>query len=266
MFASLGRKRSPFEIQRAVVFALFVRELKGRFGGQWRGVFWTLLQPIGGLLVQIAIFSSVHKALSPSTPYAVFLLTGMIPYKLSFGIALRLMDGIEANRGLFVYRQVKPMDTLISRTLLEVTMYFIIYSLILGGMGWLGYSVLPAQPLEFISLGMLVVALGFSLGLLLAMATNSAPRSRVVIRIVTTPLYLLSGVMLSLSNVPPDVRPYLLWNPGLHVVELSRGYFFPMHHVMPGVSVAYVAGVAMIALTVGLSLYRVRRHQLIVVQ
>ena len=31
------RKRSPWEIQRAVIFALFIRELQTRMGGRWLG-------------------------------------------------------------------------------------------------------------------------------------------------------------------------------------------------------------------------------------
>ena len=43
--------RTPFEIQKAVVFALFVRELKTRFGKYRLGYVWALLQPIAHVMV-----------------------------------------------------------------------------------------------------------------------------------------------------------------------------------------------------------------------
>ena len=38
--------RSPWQIQRSVVFALLLREVKGRFGGRLIGGFWVLFEPL----------------------------------------------------------------------------------------------------------------------------------------------------------------------------------------------------------------------------
>ena len=62
-------------------------------------------------------------------------------------IMRELMDSIEANRGLFNYRQVKPFDTLLSRAAVESIMNLVVYVFSLGILGWMGYHVLPARPL-----------------------------------------------------------------------------------------------------------------------
>lgn len=258
-------KRSPLEIQRAVLFALFVRELKTRFGGSWSGVLWVVLEPLANVLIMAAIFGSLHRAVSPSIEYPVFLVTGMLPFFLFRNLAFRLMDAIDANRGLFAYRQVKPMDAIVSRALLEVVLMSMVYGLTLTVLMALGYDVLPARPLELMGVSALLVMLGFSMGLFFAVATHGTPRVRAFIRVCRAPLYFLSGVVFAVRALPEELRWWLLWNPVLHLMELMRSCFFASYPMLPGVDASYVAGFALTFLILGLSLYRVRRRQLIAV-
>lgn len=265
MSAAQSPKRSPLEIQRAVVFALFLREMKTRFEGRWIGVFWVLLEPLAQVLLMTAIFGALHSAVSPSIEYPVFLVTGMLPFFIFRNLMFRLMDAIDANRGLFAYRQVKPMDTLLSRALLEVVLQSAVYALVLAVLMWLGYSVLPVRPLELMGVSALLVLLGFALGLVFAVTTNDLPRVRTFIRISGMPLYLMSGVMFSVRALPQELRWWLMWNPALHLVELSRSNFFPNYPLLPEINAEYVATVTLVCLALGLSLYRVRRQRLIAV-
>lgn len=256
-------KRSPLEIQRAVLFALFVRELKTRFEGSWAGVLWVLVEPLGYVLIMTAIFGSLHRAFSPSIAYPVFLVTGMLPFFLFRNVAFRLMEAVDANLGLFAYRQVKPMDAIVSRALLELVLMSMVYALTLAVLMGLGHDVLPARPLELIGTSALLVLLAFSLGLFLAVATHGAPRVRAFVRVTRAPLYFLSGVVFSVRALPDELRWWLLWNPVLHLMELMRGCFFASYPVLPEANAGYVAGFALTFLVLGLCMYRVRRRQLI---
>lgn len=261
--ASPLRKRTPWEIQRAVVFALFARELKTRFGGHWLGAFWALLEPGGHLAVLMVIFGTIRSRVLPGIDYPMFLLTGLVPFFLFRNLALRGMQAIEANRGLFAYRQVKPADPLISRAIIEVALYAVVYAVALATLARLGFDAVPACPLELIGTSALLVAAGFGLGLLLAVATDEFPHARNLVSIAFLPLYLMSGIVFPVAALPRDLLPWLLWNPVLHAIELSRGYFLAHYRVLPEVSAAYVAIFALAVVAASMSLYRVRRHRLI---
>jgi capsular polysaccharide transport system permease protein len=265
MSAQQHRKRSSFAIQRTVVFALFVREIKARLGGRWGGAVWVVVEPLAHIAVLMAMFATIRHILSPGIDYPIFLLTGLMPYIIFRSLAFRLMEGIEANRSLYAYRQVKPMDALVSRALLEVVLQSAVYLLALALMAWLGLDVLPARPLELIGVSAVIIALGFSLGLFLAVSTHGAPRARVFIRICSGPLYLLSGVIMSVNSLPTDWRQYLLWNPGLHLVELSRSCFFRQYRPLPEISATYLLALTTVFLALGMSLYRVRRQQFVTI-
>jgi capsular polysaccharide transport system permease protein len=258
-------RRDPFAVQRAVIHALLLRELKTRFGGRWLGVYWALLEPLAQVMVLTLLLGSLHRVILPGIDYPVFLWIGLVPFQLFKNMALRLMEGIDSNRALFGYRQVKPIDTLVARALLEVGLYGTISVLMLAAFGVLGMAWWPACPLEVLVLGLVLTAGGFGLGLCLAVLTDEFPQARSFARIVFMPLYVLSGVITPLHVAPSEWWPVLLANPLVHAIELSRAYFLPNYRVVDGVSVEYVASCSLVALALGLAMYRVRRHQLLTV-
>lgn len=257
-------RRSSWEIQRTVVFALFLRELKTRFEGRWLGVLWVIFEPLAHVLLLLLVFGFLRHTMSTGVEYPVFLLTGLIPFFTFKNLSTRLMSAIDSNRGLFTYRQVKPMDALISRALLELCITSVVYAIALGLLGWLGYHFLPVRPLELLAVSALLVLLGVSFGLVLAVATHFLPKLRVIVQLMFFPLYFISGVLFPVHAVPANLQPWLLWNPVLHLIELSRGCFFPQYQVLDGVSAWFVAAVALPCALLGLSLYRVRRERLLV--
>lgn len=254
--------RSAWAIQQAVLFALLVREMKTRFGGRWIGGIWFVLEPLAHVLMMVAMFGVMHQAVSPSIDYPVFVVTGILPFFTFRSLSLRLMEGIDANRALFSYRQVKPMDTLVSRTVLEVALHGAIFVLALAVLAWFGYRVLPDEPLELVGVWGLLSVFGFGLGTLLAVLSHDFLPLRSMVRLVFFPLYLVSGVMFPIHAMPPEVIELLLWNPVLHLVEESRGHFFGAYPMLPAVDLAYPALWALLCTVLALALYRLRRQRL----
>lgn len=262
--ATAGRPRNAWEVQRAVVFALLLRELKARVGGQWIGAVWTLFEPLSHVLVLVAMFTLFVNRQAPvaGVEYAVFLVTGMLPYFLFQNLANRLMDGIESNRGLFAYRQVKPLDTLVARAIVEALMNMVVYAFTLGLLGWLGFHVLPSGPLELIGVQCVMFSLGVAYGLLCAVITNRRPRVKTFVKLLMMPLYLLSGVVFPVDFAPPDVLQWLLLNPLLHLVELSRHAFITAYVPLDKVNWQYPVMFTLATAAAALVFYRVERSRL----
>lgn len=259
------RQRSAVQVQRSVLLALVIRELRARVEGRWLGLLWMMFEPLAHVLMILALFGFRRHATSPNIEFPVFLLTGLLPFFIFRNLARRLPAAISSNRGLYAYRQVKPIDALVARAAVEVGLYSAVYLCALALLGWLGYSFLPHAPLELILISIALIVLGLGLGLVFAVVSHDRPRVQSVIGLAFLPLYLLSGVIFPLHTLPPDVREWLLWNPVLHLIELSRAHFIATYQALPGVEAAYPAGCALIALALGLGLYRVYRHQLVAV-
>lgn len=258
---SLPRKRDPLQIQRAVLFGLFVRNLRARIEGRWLGLLWMLFEPLAHVLVLVAFIGARRNLIGVNADYPVFLITGMLPFFLFRNLARRLPNAIRSNRGLFAYRQVKPFDALIASAMVEIALYSAVYLVALCLLGALGYHSVPHAPLELIIVSTVLVVFGISLGLLFSVLTHERPKVNTVIGLAFYPLYFASGVIFPLHNLSPIVRHWLLFNPVLHLIELSRAYFIPNYATLPGVSLAYPAAWALATAALAMSLYRVYRHR-----
>lgn len=256
-------KRTPWEVQRAVLIALFQRELKARFNGRWIRVFWVFLEPLAHLVFMTLIMTYVRHRIVPGMPIPLFLITGVVPFVLFRNISVRVMGSAEANRALFGYRQVQPIDPLIARVGVECVLQSVIYVVFLAALGWLGMPWLPSRPLELIGVSAVLVLLGLGLGLILMVGTEGIPQLRTLVRIAFMPLYLISGVIFHVRNLPSETIDKLAWNPLLHLIDLSRGYFAPQYPVIPQATLAYPAVTALVLLFIGLSMYRNKRQQLL---
>lgn len=250
-------------MQRDVLFALIVREAHARVGGQWVGAIWTLFEPLTHTLLFVVLYGVFMGREAPAGEYPVFLATGMIPFFFFQNLGNRLMDGIEANRGLFAYRQVQPVDVLTARAAIEFGMNLLVFVFTMSFLGWLGFAALPNDALAMIGVNLLLAAFGASFGLLMASLTYDRPRVRSMVRMTMFPLYLSSGVMFQVDTLPREYINWLLWNPMLHLVELSRHAFIPAYQPTDGVNAFYPLLMTLVILAWGLLLYRVKRHALI---
>lgn len=260
--ADVPRKRDAWEVQRAVLFALVLREAKARVGGQWIGAVWTVFEPLAHVLLILTIFGVIRGASIPGLEFPVFLVTGLLPYFLFQHLTVRLMDGIEANRGLFAYRQVKPLDTLLSRACVETIMNLLVYVVTLSILGRLGFSVVPQGALEVIGVNVLLCILGTGCGVFFAVLTHDRPRLRSTIRLSMTLMYFFSGVIFRIDLVPHDYREWMLLNPLVHLLELSRHAFIPAYQTAAGVNAVYPLVCALVVCAMAMLLYRADRLRL----
>jgi capsular polysaccharide transport system permease protein len=261
--ASPLQKRSAWEIQRAVIFALVLREFRTRIGRHWTGVVWTFLEPLGQVLLIVTVFGYLRRITSPNMEFPVFLVSGMLPYFLFRSLAQRLAESISTNRGLFSYRQVKPFDAVLGRGIVEILLWLAVVVMTLALLEWVGYQAIPQRPLEFLAVSALCALIGGGLGLLTAVSTNDQPRVRAALRMVYFPLYLASGVIFPVNKLPSQYMEWLLWNPMLQLVDLSRSSFEPRHPAIPDANWAYPAAFALIVCALAMALYRRDRQKLL---
>ena len=152
-----------------VIKALFLRELKTRFGETRLGYFWVFFEPMIHVTMLIFIFTFIKSRMIPNVPFELFLITGIVPFFLLRNIVYSVMDGAKANKSLFFYKPVTPMHVYLSRVLLEIFIYSTIFFIMMFIAGW--FFGFPAIPNDFLGAFFgffILVLLGFSLGLCLA--------------------------------------------------------------------------------------------------
>lgn len=247
--------RSGFEVQKAAVKALFLREMKTRFGKFRLGYLWAPLEPLFHMLVMITIFGYLMERTMPDISFPVFFINGVVPYLLFSHISKRSISALESNKGLFNYRPVRPIDTIIARTLLESFISGIIYTLLMTLLWLIGEDIQLNNLLLLFSVWGLLIIFSFSVGLIFMVVSCLYPETEKLIPIILRPLYFISCIMYSIHHIPVDYQPYVLWNPIVHIVEISRECVVNSYKV-DNVSISYLASCTLVILFFSLALYR----------
>lgn len=254
--------RTAFQIQRSVIFAFFIRELKTRFGKYSWGYLWVLIEPLTSVLVFTILFGVLGRHALPGIDYPLFLITGIYPFFFFRHVADRSADAVSANKALLAYRYVQPLDDIWARALLELVLFFIGFITFLLGAAYFGFAIAPWRPLEVICAycALFVFSIGF--GIIIGVVSGLYPESKKITSILYRPLFFISGVFAPLSIVPAEYRGWLLWNPILHALELARENYFQVFRPA-GASWWYLLFCSGLSLLIGLAVYRVSRAKLL---
>lgn len=248
--------RSSVEITLSVWKALFLREALSRLFSGRATWFWLLAEPVFHVSYVLFLFTVIRVRTVGGIEATVWLLVGMLAFFMFRRTGTQVMNAVSANQALFAYRQVKPVDTLIARGGLEGVLMIAVAGILLTGAALFGYSVVPADPLGVLAafLGLWLVGMGF--GLVTSVAGELVPELGRLLNLIMMPMYLVSGVIFPLSTVPHPYRDWLMLNPVAHGLEAARQGFASYYHAVPELSVAYLYGIALFSVFLGLALHR----------
>jgi capsular polysaccharide transport system permease protein len=257
------RGRSSLEVFLTSVHAFLLREMKNQYGRFRMGYFWALVEP--GAMV--AVLTILHAGLrGASTPIygghpVIFFVFGAVPFFLFANCVARVQGVCESHKGLFNYRQIKPIDVMLARCMIDALLMLGVLLVFLAGWLWAGYPVRIGDPLLLAAALGSLFALGLSLGLVFEVLGTVFNDLKRTFNIAMRPLFFISGLFFTIDMVPETYRPLLVWNPVLHCVDLARdavlaGYESPA-------SLGYVWICVAVLLFTGLASYRRYLYQLI---
>jgi capsular polysaccharide transport system permease protein len=250
------KARSSLEITLSVWKALFLREALSRLFASRTSMIWLFFEPVFHMSYMLFLFSTVRLRVVGGLDTIVWLLAGMLPFILFRRTALQTSIAVDANQALFVYRQVKPIDTVFVRAGLELFILLIVATILFFGVALIGHGRAPSDPLAVMLavLGMWIFGLGW--GLVASVGQSLIPELENVNGMIMMPLYFISGTIFPLANIPTQYQELLLFNPLVHGLESVRHGFSDYYHAIPGVNLAYLYGSALFLLFLGLALHR----------
>jgi capsular polysaccharide transport system permease protein len=245
---------SGWQIQRNVISALVYRELKTRVSEVKFGILGVFVEPLGVMAVFLAIFSAIRGNRGP-LDIALFLACGIVLFTLFNDIAIRSLNAMRANEALFFYKPVKPIDTVIARTLVECGLYSIVFMVITAAIFLIRERWLLADfPLALASFLCLALT-GFGLGLILMVAGHRYSSLHQFVPLAMRPLWFISGVFFATRSLPQWLLPWISWNPVVQAIELSRHAFSPDYILPEAISLPYLIAVALGSCCLGLWIY-----------
>ena len=163
--------------------------------------------------------------------YPMLLLTGVVPFQFFMSSISTAGAAIPSSMGLFFYKQIKPIDTILAKVFLEFVVFVLSYcvlAIVYIPLGWLQW---PAHILELLAVYVVYVIFTFSCSLLIAVLTFFYDRKITVpLSFLRRTLFFCSGIFYPISRLPAFIRDYLTWNPIVHILELSREAYVKDYH------------------------------------
>jgi ABC-type polysaccharide/polyol phosphate export permease len=213
---------------RALIATLVLRELRARYRGSVLGFLWSFLNPLMLMLVYVLVFAVYLRV--PMENYAVFLITGLLPW-LWFSSSLGHATGVIVGSGSLVKRILFPAEILPLVSVLS-NLVNLVLTLPLLLVFLLVFGIRPTAMLAFLPL-LLAIQLLLTVGLALPLAALNV-HLRDVEQILANGLVLLfflSPILYPVSTVPVHLRlgealtvplrPLYFLNP---VAGLVQGY------------------------------------------
>lgn len=247
------RLRRGLKVQARVIYALMMREVITRFGRANLGVLWLIGEPMLFTMAVATLWSAAGMNHGSSLPIIAFAVTGYTSVLMWRNTVGRCNAAILQNLSLLFHRNVKVLDILISRILLECAGTFASFTILTAGLLLAEQMALPEDALK-VAAGMLLLAwFSGALGLFIGAA---AALSEIVDRIWHPLSYVmlpLSGSVFMVEWLPPAGREFVLTLPMVHCLELLReGYFG--HVVKTHYDIGYVVFFCMALTLAGLFL------------
>lgn len=214
-------------LQARVIGALVLRETRATFGTSQIGYLWAIIIPGASISVLVFIFSFMGRHPPFGSSFALFFATGVLILEMFNKLSSSLMTVFEANRALLAYPPIKETDVLFARSILIAATYVVIMVIVFSGLIQLKMAEFPASIDKVMEAIMVTVFLGFGFGTLNAVVVSLWDSWRHIEKILTRPLFFLSGVFYVPSHLPSSAISILEWNPVLHCVEWMRNGFYP---------------------------------------
>lgn len=240
--------RGLFELQALLIMQFQVISSESRFA-----ILWMLVAPA----VLLALISLVYFLIQTSYIFNMdvptFALIGSCTWIMLRQTAFRVSGSLVSNRAVINLPPVRPFDAAITMAVL----YLIIYTAVLlllfaAGAAAHIVSVIEGNALLFTVYFLGMWAFGVGMGFLFGGIAVHAPFFLRFAAVIERALQLFSSVFFVSEQLPESFRPYVMWCPTAHGMQLLRAAYFP-GYVSADASPAYFWISVAVMLALGLA-------------
>ncbi len=212
-----------WKTQVRVIHALMIRELTTRFGRENIGFLWVMVEP----LLFAGLVAIMWRFLKGPEEHGVgivaFVVSGYIPITLFRHGLSRSVMVFTANSSLLYHRQVKILDFIIVRFLIELIGGMMAYLFIASILIAVGEFPVPDNIGMFLAGWFLYALFSFSLCLVMAPLSEMSEVLEKFVPVTTYIMIPFSGLFTMASWLKPPMRDYLLLSPFVNAMEIMRG-------------------------------------------
>lgn len=267
-----GLSRFIYEIreggrkQANVVFALLFREIRTRTKEDDYGILSIVaiaFEPAIYVMTMAAFFYVMRRQAVMGVPIFIFVAVSLTAYSVIRRSLASVPRTMRAARAFYAYPNVKPIDAVLARFILEIALTILGGVMVLLFAWWfLGETISDQMIFHALGIFMMLIAAGFGISLFLAVYGMRFPFIVKLMAPFTRVLFFTSAVIHPASELPQGAQWFIAFNPFAHAMELLRLYALRMP-CFREVSFSYFAGFCMFSLFLGLIAYYANRTKVL---
>ena len=248
----MGQLLREIRINRELIWALALKELRVRYKRSTLGFLWALLNPLLMMLILTVVFSTIMRI--QVDHYSIFLLSVLLPWtlfsqSLAYGVESIVGNG-DLLKKVYIAKSVFPTAAVLSNVInffFSLIPLIILLAVLRFPFHWT-WIYLPV-PL----LGLILFTLGCSF--FLAMANVFFRDVAHILQIVLSAWFYVSPIIYSLDFLPARYRLFFRLNPMLY---LLNGFRLAIYYgLLPSLqSSAASLGCGALGLVLGYSIFR----------
>ena len=259
----MAAQGTAWQIQKRVIGALMIRELTTRFGRENIGFLWMMAEPLLFATLVSVMWRFVRGPDEHGVSIFAFVVTGYVPLTLFRHVLTRSISIFVANGSLLYHRQIKLVDFILVRFLIELIGAMMAGIFVGGVMYAVGVFPMPYSFGWLIGGWMLYALFCFSMALVIAPLSELSEVLEKIVPVTTYIMIPVSGTFNMVQWLTPQAREYIVWSPLVSGVEMIRYGVFG-EAVTPYYNIPVALGSSLLMAVVGLSLCRRVRRTLVV--
>jgi capsular polysaccharide transport system permease protein len=259
----VSKLAAGWRIQRRVISALMIRELVTRFGRENIGFLWMMAEPLLFAVLVGIMWRYLHGPEEHGVSVVAFIASGYIPLTLFRQSMMRATRVFSVNASLLYHRQIKILDFIFVRFLIEAIGAMMAFAFIGAVLFVMNEFPVPADVGSLLAGWFLYCLFTFSLCLVLAPLSEMSDVLEKLLPVTTYVMIPFSGTFTMVSWLAPPLQPFMLYSPFVSAMELIRqGIFGASVHAIWDVTVPISASAVL--MMIGLTLCRRVRRELVV--
>lgn len=257
-------KHRPLFIFFRVISALFLMEVQVRFGSKRMGYIWAIIDPMTKVVIfavmKMFIMAGIH-----GLDFPVFLAINFFWYEFFRRVVMSSMGIFKANKALYNFKRVRPIDTLFAMIAVEFFVSLVSLIVFLGILRFIGMDI-SIKDFNMVFVAVLWLSVfTFAFALFSAVVNAFYKNFQKFITFLFTPLMFSSALFYAMDLIPErfsTAKTYLLYNPLVHFMEMIHGNYFRVLDTSY-VDYNYMLLWTIIPLFLGLFLYKYSEKKII---
>jgi ABC-type polysaccharide/polyol phosphate export permease len=208
---------------RELLRNLVITELKLRYRRSVLGMLWTMLNPLGMMLILTAVFSVIMRF--DTKDYAILLLSGLLPWiyfsQCISGSLMSIIGKGELLKKVYIPKIIIPLSVVVA----GLINFMVSFVPLLAIMFFLGHPIRPALiflPVAIAILAVFAAGLSFIFSCLNVFFRDFTHMTEVLLQA----WFYLSPILYKVDMIPERYRGLFQWNPMFQIIDCFRAPIF----------------------------------------